>query len=135
MQQDRTSIPIDTVVTKTQLRDSNRDLSTLQQSIEKIGLLHPIVVDTNNVLISGARRLAACRAAGITEIPAIRLSITFDDMASLDIQSDENLCREALSPEELKRHIEKKTTAHKRTATVSSPGCFGWLKRLFRGNS
>jgi ParB family chromosome partitioning protein len=135
MQPERTTLNVDAITLKTQLRDGNGDLTTLQQSIEKVGLLHPLTVDTNNVLISGARRLAACRAANLTEIPVVRLDVTYDDMAALDIQSDENLCREALSPAELQRHIEKKTSAHKRSGNGTSGGLFGWLKRVFGNKS
>ena len=34
-----------------------------------IGLLHPIVVTSDNILIAGARRLAAVKALGWEEVP------------------------------------------------------------------
>jgi len=45
------------------------DIDSLARSIADVGLLHPIVVRADGVLIAGARRLAACRALGWSEIP------------------------------------------------------------------
>jgi ParB-like chromosome segregation protein Spo0J len=45
------------------------DLASLAKSIAEIGLLHPIVVNQHGELIAGARRLAAFRMLGRTEIP------------------------------------------------------------------
>ncbi len=46
------------------------DITTLAKSIDEIGLLHPVVVTPDGVLIAGARRLRACQMLGWTEIPA-----------------------------------------------------------------
>ena len=40
------------------------DLRALAQSIEEVGLLHPVVVTAEGRLIAGQRRLAACRLLG-----------------------------------------------------------------------
>jgi hypothetical protein len=45
------------------------DVESLARSIEDIGLLHPIIVDEDGRLLAGARRLAACKHLGWTEIP------------------------------------------------------------------
>lgn len=47
------------------------DIDALAQSIAAIGLLHPITIDTNNNLLAGARRLAACKQLGRTHIPVM----------------------------------------------------------------
>jgi ParB family chromosome partitioning protein len=46
------------------------DVVALAESIDDIGLLHPITVDETGRLLAGARRLAACKHLGWTEIPA-----------------------------------------------------------------
>ena len=46
------------------------DLDVLVSSIKEIGLLHPIVIDKNNQLIAGQRRIEAYKKIGWTEIPA-----------------------------------------------------------------
>jgi ParB family transcriptional regulator, chromosome partitioning protein len=45
------------------------DIDSLARSIAEIGLLHPIVIRPDGVLIAGERRLAACKALGWSEIP------------------------------------------------------------------
>ena len=64
MNKEMTDIEIALIVTEFPLRQDQGDLGTLQSSIESMGLLHPLVIDRNNILISGSRRLSACRAAG-----------------------------------------------------------------------
>jgi N6-adenosine-specific RNA methylase IME4 len=45
------------------------DVNELAASINAVGLLHPIVIEPNNTLIAGERRLQACKQLGWTEIP------------------------------------------------------------------
>ena len=45
------------------------DVRSLAQSIEEVGLLHPVVVTPEGRLIAGQRRLEACRALGWIDIP------------------------------------------------------------------
>jgi ParB family transcriptional regulator, chromosome partitioning protein len=45
------------------------DIKGLAASIADIGLLHPITVDQDGRLLAGARRLAAFKLLGRTEIP------------------------------------------------------------------
>jgi ParB family chromosome partitioning protein len=44
------------------------DIDGLAESIGDLGLLHPITVDQHGNLGAGARRLAACKKLGWTEI-------------------------------------------------------------------
>ena len=46
------------------------DIGALASSITDVGLLHPIVVTNDGVLVAGARRVAACKQLGWTDIPA-----------------------------------------------------------------
>ena len=52
----------------TRLRKDLGDLSTLSESMNVLGLLQPIIVDEELNLLAGARRLAAARKLGWTEI-------------------------------------------------------------------
>ena len=45
------------------------DIAGLADSIDSIGLLHPIVVTPDWTLLAGRRRLEACRLLGWVEIP------------------------------------------------------------------
>src|SRR5690606_33727963 len=48
-----------------------RDVDELADSIREVGLLNPITVTPDSVLIAGLHRLEACRRLGWTEIPCI----------------------------------------------------------------
>jgi len=58
----------DITVGKRHRRDLG-DIETLAKSIAATGLLHPITVDATSNLLAGARRLAACKQLGWSEIP------------------------------------------------------------------
>lgn len=73
--------------------------AALAKSVRALGILQPILVRPNGngyILVAGGRRLAAARAAGLTEIPAeIREMETGTATAA---QAAENLARAALDP-------------------------------------
>lgn len=75
-------------------------LSELAASIEKNGVLQPIVVRPMSggryQIIAGERRWRAARLAGLTEIPAIIKELS--DEEALEIAMIENLQREDLNP-------------------------------------
>jgi len=132
---DRTFIELDmdAIVQKRPLRDDCGDLSTLENSIRKLGLLCPIIVDRNNVLVAGERRLRACRNVGLSNVPVLRLDIEYDSMTALDIQSDVNLCRQPLSSTELETLIEKKKSTLAGKPANADPGFFSKLKKILLG--
>jgi len=72
------------------------DIQSLADSIADIGLLHPIVVDSENRLIVGRRRLAACELLGWTDIPATVLDLE----SIVRGERDENICRKDFTPSE-----------------------------------
>src|SRR5579871_5816221 len=81
------------------------DLRTLAQSIEEVGLLHPVVVTPEGRLIAGQRRLEACRLLGWTEIAVT----VVDLLQAARGEAHENFARKELLPSEivaLKRAIE-----------------------------
>src|SRR6202171_1846241 len=81
------------------------DLRALAQSIEEVGLLHPVVVTPEGRLIAGQRRLQACRTLGWTAVP-----VTVVDLyQAARGEAHENFIRKDLLPSEivaLKRAIE-----------------------------
>lgn len=101
-------VDIDSISIKTPFREALGDVTSLEASIRKYGLLYPLIVDRNNVLIVGQRRLQACRNVGLRNIPVLKLDIDGDSMAALDIRSDLSLCRMALSDSDLEKLIESK---------------------------
>ncbi len=75
------------------------DLSALAQSIEKHGLLQPIIVKPklNGVyeIVAGERRWRACRIAGLTKVPVIIKEL--DELSGAQVALIENLQRKDLN--------------------------------------
>jgi site-specific DNA-methyltransferase (adenine-specific) len=71
------------------------DVSELAESISRLGLLHPIVINDDMTLVAGLRRLEACKLLGWTQIEATR--VTLDDLRAELAEIDENLIREELT--------------------------------------
>lgn len=79
---------IDTVELGQSIRDLNlkgpgysehQELKELGESILENGLLQPIVIDTENTVIAGHRRVAACKMMNIEKIKCLVLEIQNDD--------------------------------------------------------
>lgn len=50
------------------------NLEPLKKSIQEIGLLHPVVVNEDNVLVAGERRLRSVQELGWDEVPITRIN-------------------------------------------------------------
>ena len=127
MKMELVEIDLNDVVEYRKIRNDLGDLTQLEQSVRELGLIFPLVVDQNNRLISGSRRLAACRNIGKTSANALRVEIDDDSMLDLDIQSGENLCRKPLTSDEIETVIALK----KRTLKQDSGGVMNKIKNLF----
>lgn len=82
----------------------NEEMVRLAESIKQNGVLSPIIVRPKEntadeyEIISGHRRVMACRKAGITEVPALVVSLNRD--AAAIVLVDSNLHREHILPSE-----------------------------------
>ena len=82
----------------------NEEMECLAESIKQNGVLSPIIVRPKEntpdeyEIISGHRRVMASRKAGITEIPALVVSLDRD--AAAIVMVDSNLHREHILPSE-----------------------------------
>ena len=63
------TLPLDGIRVGKRHRRDMGDIDALAESIEDIGLLHPIIVDEDGRLLAGARRLAAYKRLGRAKIP------------------------------------------------------------------
>lgn len=81
-------------------RSEMGDLKSLADSIERIGLLHPIVVTPEGRLVAGGRRLLACATLGWGEVPVTVVSSLDSATALLEAERDENVCRKDMIPSE-----------------------------------
>jgi len=92
-------LEIRAVKIRARLREDLGNLDGLAASIRDYGLIHPIVVDEDNVLVAGQRRVAACKSIGLTTIDARR----FGELTPAErrvIELEENLHRKDLTPYE-----------------------------------
>jgi len=84
-------INIDEIIIGERFRKSPGDISDLIESIENIGLLHPIVIDSDYNLIAGHRRLLALRKLGETSIPCTIIDLSGKDKRKAE--AEENTIR------------------------------------------
>ena len=91
------TIEIDSVIIDRENRQRKevKGLYLLQESIKQNGIISPIVIDKDNKLIAGERRLRAARSMGWTAIPAHRLE-DLDEFQAQVIELEENVRRSEL---------------------------------------
>lgn len=113
------------------IRKDVGDISALENSIHRVGLLNPIVVDEKNRLVAGYRRLTACRNLGWQEIEVTIVNFDGDVLKMLDAEADENLFRKDFTPDEI-ISIEKRREEIRllRRGTLLQR-FWRWLKGLF----
>lgn len=90
------------------IRQDLDDIASLKSSIEKVGLLNPILVDENKFLISGYRRLESCRQLGWTEIEATLVQTGKEAIRRLDLEYHENLGRLDLTTEDHQKYLQQR---------------------------
>ncbi len=78
-----------------------REISTagLIDSIKRLGVLSPIIIQRDGSLIAGERRLACCRELGLSEIP-VRYADELSEIELQIIEQDENIKRADLTWQE-----------------------------------
>ena len=74
---------------------SEETISEMADSIQRLGLIHAIVLDRDHVLVAGETRLSACRALGWTSIP-FQYVDALDSNELLKIELEENVRRKDL---------------------------------------
>jgi ParB family chromosome partitioning protein len=74
------------------LREDLGDIDTLAQSLNELGLIEPIVLNQDNILIAGGRRLAAAKLLAWKEIDYVLLS-TLDESHRKELELEENIRR------------------------------------------
>jgi N6-adenosine-specific RNA methylase IME4 len=60
---------LDSITVGERHRRDMGDIPALAASIASVGLLHPVVITPNGVLIAGERRIEACRRLGLSAVP------------------------------------------------------------------
>jgi ParB family chromosome partitioning protein len=84
------------VVSADRQRKEIGNFENLKESMRKYGLIHPIVVDENKVLISGLRRLASAKALGWITIEC-KTKADLNEFEREELELEENIARLDLS--------------------------------------
>ncbi len=103
---------IDCIIAESRYRKDLGDIDELASRIEAHGLYHPIVIDQNNKLLAGYRRLVAVKKLGWNEIPVTRINPD----NPLIVEHDENVFRKPFTVSELvaiAREIEARDYANR----------------------
>jgi N6-adenosine-specific RNA methylase IME4 len=91
------TVPITTIRVGKRHRKDLGDIRSLARSIAEIGLLHPVVVRPDGVLIAGERRLRAVKLLGWKKVPATVLDL--DKVIRGEVA--ENVFRQDFRPSEM----------------------------------
>ena len=109
------------IIIRNRIRKNLGDISALMESMRKYGLLNPIMINTENELIAGHRRLESARRLGWDTIEVMVLEKE-GELEKLELEIEENVQRKNLTPEEL-------ADAYDRMERLRNPGI---LKKLLR---
>ena len=102
----RTTAISSIIINPDRQRQDLGNIEELAESIARIGLINPIVIDSDGVLVAGERRLTACRSLGWTSIIVQHTS----DLSPYELQCiefEENDKRKDLTWQEECAAIEK----------------------------
>ena len=105
------------------------DLSELEDSMSRVGLLQPILVDQKNRLIAGHRRLLAAKSLGWDTIEAHLIEVDHESQR-LRIELEENTTHRNFTPDE-REYGEKLLARHGRTDIFGR--ILAWLSGQFLG--
>jgi len=98
--------PIDSIIVNREKRQ-RRDLANIEelaQSIGRLGLIHPVVINRESILVAGERRLEACKLLGWTSIP-FQYVDRLDPLVDAAIELEENIKRQDISWQDRTRAI------------------------------
>jgi ParB family chromosome partitioning protein len=94
------TIPIDAIEVRSRQRSELGDIQSLADNIDSTGLIHPITVTKDYVLVAGGRRMAAMKLLGREEIRCQILGHDFDDAEVAIIEWRENKDTKNFTPSE-----------------------------------
>lgn len=101
-------VKINDIIIGPRIRQEAGDLFRLKDSIQKMGLLNPIIINEKNELISGFRRLEACKQLGWTDVEVIVVATQDDKVKELDVEYHENIGRMDLGLQDQEYYSQKR---------------------------
>jgi len=112
---------------RARIRRDPGDLTALKESMRRLGLLQPILVDNRINLLAGYRRLEAARLLGWESIE-VRVVDAEKKQDRLRIETEENTTRKEFTREE-EEHAERLLERHGRTGIFWR--FIAWFQDLF----
>lgn len=102
-----TSFPVAAITVNRDSRQRRelKDVQVLAESIRSLGLIHPIIITREGLLVAGETRLAAVKHLGWTDIP-VQYADTLDEVELHLIELEENIKRTDLTWVEKTKAIE-----------------------------
>ena len=71
-------------------RMTKKQYEDLKASLEKFGLVDPIIINSDNTVIGGHQRLKIVRELGASEVPTVRVNLSKEDEKELNIRLNKN---------------------------------------------
>lgn len=115
---------INEIIVNKRVRRDLGDISDLAESIEKHGLINPIIVNQKKVLLAGERRLESVKRLGWETVP-VRILDNPSKIEELEIEIEENLHRKAFNPDET-------MDAFRKLEKLKNPGFFRRLSQKIK---
>tara|TARA_R100000700_G_scaffold28688_1_gene35538 strand:+ start:220 stop:726 length:507 start_codon:yes stop_codon:yes gene_type:complete len=71
-------------------RMTNKQYEDLRNSLEKFGLVDPIIINSDNTVVGGHQRLRIMREMGAELVPVVRVNLSKEDEKELNIRLNKN---------------------------------------------
>jgi len=71
-------------------RMTNKQYEDLKNSLEKFGLVDPIIINSDNTVVGGHQRLRIMRELGAEFVPVVRVNLSKEDEKELNIRLNKN---------------------------------------------
>lgn len=128
-------VKISDIKLKNRVRQDLGDIDSLKESLKTYGLLNPITITQDYILIAGERRLQAAKQLGWENINA-NIIDNADEIKQLEMEIEENNQRKEFSGDELLEGYErlkklKQPSLWTKIKKMLSQ-FFEWIKGLFK---
>ena len=71
-------------------RMTSKQYEDLKNSLEKFGLVDPIIINSDNTVVGGHQRLRIMRELGAELVPVVRVNLSKEDEKELNIRLNKN---------------------------------------------
>ncbi|MEM5947839.1 ParB N-terminal domain-containing protein [Spirochaetia bacterium 38H-sp] len=121
-------VDIEKIYIPARIRKDIGDITPLKESLQRFGLLHPIIINRDFELIAGYRRLMAAKELGWKKIEVKVLSLE-DEAQKTQLEIEENTTRKQLN-------LQEETDGYLLLNSLQNPSFFTrlklWFKRLWK---